>query len=68
VDNHRYHANPDGAELRDQPHLHRYREGYGLEWAEPVDWYDVSDPFGTLERFLEVINTRFPYGIQTELY
>jgi hypothetical protein len=67
VDNHRYHANPDGAELRDQPHLHRYREGYGLEWAEPVNWYDVSDPFGTLERFLEVINTRFPHGIQTEL-
>ena len=68
VDNHRYHANPDGTELRDQPHLHRYREGYGLEWAEPIDWYDLRSPFVTLGRFLEVINTRFPYGIQTELY
>ena len=67
VDNHRYHANPDGTEVCDQPHLHRYREGYGLEWAERVDWYSVRDPFGTLERFLQIINGRFPRGIQMEL-
>src|SRR2546426_9993994 len=59
LDNSPYHPNPDGSEIRDQPHLHRYREGYGLEWAEPVDWYDISDPFRTLERFLELINGRF---------
>jgi hypothetical protein len=67
VDNHVYHPNPDGTEIRDQPHLHRYREGYGLDWAEPIDWYDINDPFGTLERFLGMINARFPNGIQMEL-
>jgi hypothetical protein len=67
LDNSPYHPNPDGSEIRDRPHLHRFREGYGLEWAEPVDWYDVNDPFRTLERFLEMINTHFPNGIQMEL-
>lgn len=66
-DNHLYHPNPDGTEIKDRPHLHRYREGYGLEWAEPVDWYDVNDPFGTLDRFLQMIHARFPHGIQMEL-
>ena len=56
------------SEIRDRPHLHRYREGYGLEWAEAIDWYDLNDPFGTLARFLELINGRFPHGIQMELY
>lgn len=67
LDNHLYHPNPDGTEIKDWPHLHRYREGYGLEWAEPVDWYDVNDPFGTLDRFLQMIHARFPHGIQMEL-
>jgi hypothetical protein len=68
VDNSRYHPNPDGSEIIDRPHLHRYREGYGLEWAEPIDWYDVNDPYGTLDRFLTVINARFPNGIQIVMY
>lgn len=64
VDNAPYHPNPDGTEIRNQPHLHLYREGYGLEWAEPVTWYDVNDPLGTLERFLNEVRTRFPSGYQ----
>jgi hypothetical protein len=64
VDNAPYHPNPDGTEIRNQPHLHTFREGFGLEWAEPVSWYDVSDPLGTLERFLNEIHTRFPAGYQ----
>jgi len=67
LDNSPYHSNPDGNEINDRPHLHRYREGFGLEWAEAVDWYDVNNPFGTLERFLELIDARFPQGIQMEL-
>mgnify|MGYP006865045462 CR=1 FL=1 len=62
-----YHSNPDGTELRDTPHLHYFKEGYGLKWANPVDWYDVKDPFGTLERFLKEIQARFPGGIQTAM-
>jgi hypothetical protein len=68
VDNSRYHPNPDGTEIIDQPHLHRYREGYGLAWAESIDWYDVNNPYRTLERFLVEINTRFPHGIQIHMY
>lgn len=67
VDNNPYHPNPDGSEIRGRPHVHRYREGYDLAWAEPIDWYDVGDPYGTLERFLEIANARFPRGIQMEL-
>ena len=60
-----YHANPDGTELRDTPHMHVYREGYELAWAEPIEWYDPEQPFQTLEKFLEETHARFPGGIQT---
>jgi hypothetical protein len=64
LDNAPYHPNPDGTEIRNQAHLHVYREGYGLEWAQPVNWYKLNDPLGTLERFLSEIRTRFPAGHQ----
>lgn len=67
LDNGRYHPNPDGTEIRDQPHLHVYREGYDLKWAEPVDWCDVNDPLSTLERFLDIIHSRFRNGHQLAL-
>ena len=63
IDNAPYHQNPDGSELRDTPHLHIYREGCDLAWAEPIDWYDVNDPLRTLERFLKEFKARFPSGI-----
>ena len=62
-----YHINPDGTELRDTPHMHIYREGYGDKWAEPISWYDMRNPQATLERFLDEIKARFPNGIQTTL-
>lgn len=67
VDNAPYHCNPDGSEIRGKPHLHMYREGHELEWAEPVDWYDASRPLDTLERFLDIVRTRFPLGYGTSL-
>jgi hypothetical protein len=67
LDGHPYHSNPDGTELRNQPHLHVYREGHELAFAEPVDWYDVNKPLATFERFLDVIRTRFPAGHQLDL-
>lgn len=67
VDNNPYHANPDGTEIRNQPHLHIYREGFNLGWAEPIDWYDVRSPWDTLDRFLEIIHTRFTFGSQLSL-
>lgn len=68
LDCHQYHANPDGTEIRGQPHLHTYREGFdNLEWAEPVDWCDLDDPIKTLEHFLREINGRFPNGVSLTL-
>lgn len=67
VDNAPYHPNPDGTELRNQPHIHVFREGYALEWAEAISWYDVGNPLGTLERFLNEVRTRFPSGHQLAL-
>jgi hypothetical protein len=63
IDNAPYHRNPDGSELRDTPHLHIYREGCDLAWAEPITWYELGDPQRTLERFLEEFKARFPSGI-----
>ena len=49
-------------------HLHWYREGYAhLEWAEAIDWYDANKPMETLFKFLDLIETRFPRGIQEVL-
>ncbi|MBK5282401.1 MAG: hypothetical protein JJE16_09960 [Nitrospiraceae bacterium] len=68
LDNSHYHPNPDGTEILNQPHLHVFREGFGLAWAEPVTWCDLNDPYGTLERFLGIIRARFPGGVQVEMY
>jgi len=68
VDDSLHHINPDGTEIRNQPHIHIYREGYpDLVWAEPIDWYDVHNPMATLQRFLDEIRGRFPNGYQLSL-
>ncbi len=64
IDSAAYHINPDGTELRRTPHIHIFRESYGLEWAEPIDWFWPDRPIETLERFLEEVNARFRGGIQ----
>lgn len=66
IDATRQHINPDGKRITG-PHLHWYREGYGLEWAEEIDWYDNNKPLDTLFKFLELIRTRFPRGVQEVL-
>lgn len=66
LDNTAQHINPDGTVVRG-PHLHRYREGFGVTWAEPVDWYDADQPVETLFRFLDLIHTHFPNGFQEAL-
>lgn len=64
VDNASYHPNPDGSEIWSRPHIHVYREGEGLNWAEPIDWFDPNNPLATLEHFLDYIHARFPAGHQ----
>ncbi len=68
VDNNHYHPNPDGTEIRDRAHIHFYREGENLNWAEPIDWYNLNDPIATLERFLEIVRTSFPRGYQLDMF
>lgn len=63
IDGAKYHPNPDGTELRNTPHIHWYREGYDLNWAEAIDWYDTAKPIETLERFLNEIHARFENGM-----
>ena len=49
------HRNPDGTEIP-APHLHIYREGYGLTWAHPLPsgaFKNPSDPGQTLGDFME---------------
>jgi hypothetical protein len=41
IDNAAQHVNPDGSRVLG-PHIHWYREGYDLSWAEPIGWYDTS--------------------------
>jgi hypothetical protein len=67
IDTQQQHLNPDGERIVG-PHLHWYREGFThLEWAEAIDWYDASKPMDTLYKFLSLIETRFPKGIQEVL-
>lgn len=67
IDTQIQHLNPDGQQILG-PHLHWYREGYAhLEWAEAIDWYDANKPMETLFKFLDLIETRFPRGIQEVL-
>ena len=66
IDSTRQHINPDGERIIG-PHLHWYREGYSLEWAEAIDWYDNNKQLDTLYKFLDLIKTRFPRGVQEVL-
>ena len=67
IDSTKQHINPDGTRITG-PHLHMFREGFaGLEWAEEIDWYDNNNPLDTLYKFLDLIKTRFPKGVQEAL-
>lgn len=67
IDIQRQHINPDGTRITG-PYLHWYKEGFEhLEWAEEIDWYDATKPLDTLFKFLDLISTRFPIGVQDVL-
>lgn len=66
IDNAVQHPNPDGTIIRG-PHIHWYREGEGLAWAEAIDWYRLDQPLETLVRFLDLVHARFPRGFQEAL-
>jgi hypothetical protein len=51
------HCNPDGERI-DCPHLHRFREGHGDRWAEPMPPVigDPDDLLACLTGFLQYCN------------
>lgn len=66
IDDQMQHINPDGERIVG-PHLHMFKEGFErLEWAESIDWYDRRQPVTTMLKFLDMIHTRFPFGIQED--
>jgi hypothetical protein len=58
------HTNPDGVDVL-CPHIHVYRDGYGMKWAKPLPaeaFSDPSDLWRTLEEFYVFCNiTRPPF-------
>ena len=63
------HRNPDGVEMP-CPHLHRYREGFGDKWAEPLppQFGSSDDLWNLLKRFLEYCNVTEPPLFDRELF
>ena len=60
------HRNPDGEEI-DCPHIHIYKEGYGVKWAYtlPEHFHNPSDPWTTLLDFYTFCNiTKAPIILQ----
>lgn len=56
------HRNPDGEEIA-CPHIHLYREGYGVRWAfaVPTDRFtSLSDHWQTLNEFMQFCNITLP--------
>jgi hypothetical protein len=66
----RPHRNPDDEEIA-CPHLHVYREGYGVKWAVPVPsdrFGRTTDLPGTLEDFMKFCNVTKPPRFERGLF
>jgi hypothetical protein len=66
------HRNPDDTEIA-CPHIHVYKEGYGVKWAMPLPqdtFSNLSDVYKTLDEFMAFCNVKTPPRFrktQTEL-
>ena len=66
----RPHTNPDGNEV-DCPHLHKYREGYDLKWAERIDpnvFTDLQDLVTTFCEFARLFGVVHIPAVQGGLF
>jgi len=64
------HRNPDGEEVP-CPHLHRYREGFGDKWAEPLPQTHFANPdnlWETLGHFFDYCQITQPPHIEQGLF
>lgn len=63
------HTNPDG-EVVEGSHLHRFREGFGDRWAQPIDpaqFSDPSDPTTSVREFCRLCRIAGPPTVQDVL-
>lgn len=66
----RPHRNPDDSEVA-SPHLHVYREGYAIKWANPLPlalFTDPEDRWQMLLDFMRFCNITKPPRVQKGLY
>ena len=64
------HRNPDGKEIP-CPHLHVYREGFGVKWAQAVSaarYPDIANLFSTFESFMKDCNVATPPNLAVGLF
>ena len=64
------HRNPDGEEIP-CPHLHTYREGFGVKWAIPAPIHrypNTLDLLSTFEAFLLECNIIGPLRVERGLF
>ena len=64
------HRNPDGVEIP-CPHLHVYREGYGVKWAIPAPperYGHTAELFSMCEAFMQHCNITGPVKMQKGLF
>jgi hypothetical protein len=64
------HRNPDDQEIP-CPHLHIYREGFGVKWAIPApvaDFPDTTNLFPAFEAFMKRCNITVQPIIQSGLF
>ena len=63
------HRNPNSRRFLRGPHLHRYREGLGDRWAEPVparSFSDLNNELTTLREFISFCNITKPPNIKLQ--
>jgi uncharacterized protein DUF6978 len=62
------HRNPDGEEIP-CPHLHLYREGYDVKWAEPLsNYFELTDDiWDLLHYFMDYCTIIHKPDIQPDL-
>jgi len=64
------HRNPDGQEVS-CPHLHIFREGFAVKWAQPLPVEHFSNPddsWSIFEDFLRFCNVTKPPVFEHELF
>ena len=64
------HRNPDGEEIP-CPHLHVYREGFGVKWARPLlaeRYPDTANLFSAFESFMIDCNVATPPNFAVGLF